>query len=172
MTGGSNTVPERVSIFVTVGTELPFNRLVRAVDEWAGLTGRGDQVFAQTGHSEFAPRHIRSSTMLDGRDFRRLFSEADLVIAHAGMGTIISALEAGQPLVVVPRRADLGEHRNDHQRATVDRLVERGLVTAVDETELGALLGSPPYSRFARSLPTRPGNDLVSAVRRFIRDIG
>ena len=51
---------------------------------------------------------------------------ADAIIAHAGMGTILTALEMGKPLLVMPRRAELGEHRNDHQLATAMRFADLG----------------------------------------------
>lgn len=165
-------VPDRASIFVTVGTELPFDRLIRAVDDWAGETGRGGDVFAQIGHGAYEPENVAWRPMLTGSDFRRLFASADLIVSHAGMGTILAALEDDRPLVVVPRRADLREHRNDHQLATVERLSQRGLISAVGETELAAILGSPAYPSYARTFPSRPCSDLLSTVRRFIGALG
>ena len=46
-------------IFVTVGTQGPFDRLVRAVDKWAGMRARAD-IFAQTGPSDYQSEHILS----------------------------------------------------------------------------------------------------------------
>jgi UDP-N-acetylglucosamine transferase subunit ALG13 len=124
-------------VFVTVGTELPFDRLVGALDDWAGARGYGDEVVAQIGHKGRHPKHIGWREMIEGVEFDALFDRADVVVAHAGMGTILRALERARPLIVVPRQASLGEHRNDHQLATVERLTELGLVHAADtETEL------------------------------------
>ena len=81
-------------IFVTVGTQIPFDRLVRTVDEWAGRTGRAD-VFAQIGDSRFAPRHLEAVPSLSPDEFEARFAAADVVVAHAGMGTILGALEFG-----------------------------------------------------------------------------
>ena len=59
------------------------------------------------------------------------------MIAHAGMGSIITALELGKPIMVMPRRASLGEHRNDHQVATAKRFAEQGrIMVAFNEKEL------------------------------------
>jgi len=124
-------------IFATVGTQLPFDRMIRAIDEWSALSGRSD-ILAQIGVSDFRPRHIQWVQSLRPAEFDRRFSEADLIISHAGMGTIITALELGKPIIVVPRRADLGEHRNDHQLATAKRFADMGLVSvAFQESELG-----------------------------------
>ena len=123
-------------IFVTVGTDGPFDRLVAAVDRWAGETGRTD-VIAQIGRSKLQARFMKSHEFLDPPQFAEHFAAAEFVIAHAGMGTILSALRYEKPLVVMPRRAALGEQRNDHQLATARRLMEMGKVTvAFDEAAL------------------------------------
>lgn len=127
-------------IFVTVGTQLPFDRMVRAVDDWAVSKGCSD-IFAQVGTSSYQPRRIRCVPSLHPAEFKRRFMEATIVISHAGMGSIISAVEVGKPLIVVPRRAALGEHRNDHQLATARRFVELGVIRAAfDEHEVGPMI--------------------------------
>lgn len=139
---GAGTVVsrERPMILVTVGTDGPFDRLVAAVDQWAGESGRSD-VIAQIGRSRFKPRFMRFHEFLTPVQFSELFTKADLVIAHAGMGTILSALRYQRPLIVMPRRASLGEQRNEHQLATAQHLMEMGRVTvAADEQALRARL--------------------------------
>jgi UDP-N-acetylglucosamine transferase subunit ALG13 len=123
-------------IFVTVGTELPFDRLVRAVDGWALANDRHD-VFAQIGKTDFRPGHIASAKFLAPADFARRFSSATAIVAHAGMGTILSALQWGKPILVMPRSAASGEHRNEHQLATARHLSSLGKVdVAFDEAQL------------------------------------
>lgn len=126
-------------IFVTVGTQIAFDRMVEVVDEWAGRTG--EDVFAQVGPSKSKFTHLRCAEFLEPADFDRYFNEASLVIAHAGMGSILSALSFGKPIIIMPRKAALGEHRNDHQMATAKRFVEKsGVSIAWDENELATLL--------------------------------
>ncbi len=162
-------IPERTSIFVTVGTELPFDRLVRAIDHWAGERGRGSEVFAQIGRTQFRPEHIGWAPLIDGNAFRQLFDHADLIVAHAGMGTILGALERSRPLIVVPRRAQLGEHRNEHQLATVARLAERELIdVAQDEVELIEWLDRGGHCARPRHLGPSADPRLIAAVRSAI----
>src|SRR5262249_19256768 len=123
---------DRHMIFVTVGVQLPFDRLVRAVDEWAGERRRTD-VFAQIGPSDYQPRHIEFSPFVDPPEFRRLVEAADVLVAHAGMGSIITALELGKPLLVMPRRADYGEHRNDHQLATARHMLAQNVINVAQD---------------------------------------
>jgi len=97
---------------------------------------RGD-VFAQIGKSESPPSHIEWQRFLSPPDFQSKAREAEVIIAHAGMGSILTALEFSKPIVLMPRRAHLGEHRNDHQWATVKHLSKDvGVAVAADELAL------------------------------------
>jgi UDP-N-acetylglucosamine transferase subunit ALG13 len=126
-------------IFVTVGTQIAFDRMVSVVDDWAARTG--EKVFAQTGPSQRTFTHLDCKGFLEPADFDRYFNEASLIIAHAGMGSILSALSFGKPIIIMPRKAALGEHRNDHQMATAKRFAgQTGVSIAWDENELAALL--------------------------------
>lgn len=156
----------RVAVFVTVGTELPFDRLIGVIDEWARRTGRGCEVFAQIGRTAHPPAHIRWAESVDSRTFRQLISEAEVIVAHAGMGSILTALEEGRNLVVVPRRADLGEHRNDHQLATVAYLAANGLVNvATDEGALIAYLDGEAGFTAPPPIGAAADASLIEAVR-------
>lgn len=127
-------------IFVTVGSQEPFDRLISAVDEWARTRSRTD-IFAQIASSSFQPAHIPFTQFLEPPEFNRMMQEAQIIVAHAGMGSIISALELGKPIVVLPRRAEFRETRNDHQVATAERFGEQGrIIVAADEHELAGSL--------------------------------
>lgn len=129
-------------ILVIVGTQLPFDRMTLAVDNWCGA-GPSREVFAQIGPTPWRPRYMKYAEYLDPAEYRRRLSEATLLIAHAGMGSIIDALSAGKPIIIMPRRAEYGEHRNNHQMATVSRFARYpGVYVATDEHELRRLLDS------------------------------
>ncbi|MEM7262700.1 MAG: glycosyltransferase [Planctomycetota bacterium] len=164
-------------IFVTVGAQLPFDRLVRVVDAWAGETGRTD-VFGQIANGE-RPTHMGWADFLEPEDYRKRVIEAEVVVAHAGMGSIITALEFERPIVVLPRLGDLGETRNDHQVATGRRLAEQGLVTATDnEAELRAQLDNldavmaQHAERAGTSIGDRASDGILDSIRGFLDDIG
>ena len=131
-------------IFVTVGTQLPFDRLIRAVDGWCGeCQVEAFAQIAEPGPRGYVPSWMAWQNFLSPEEFDQKFAGADLVIAHAGMGSIISALVAGKPVVIMPRRVALNEHRNDHQMATAEKFKNRpGVYVAMDETELPAVVES------------------------------
>lgn len=156
-------------IFVTVGTQLAFDRMVRVVDEWAGSTDPRPEVFAQIGPTEFVPRHIEHKAFVEPTEFAERARAATAIVAHAGMGSIITALTYAKPIIIMPRRADLGEQRNDHQLATAARFAGRpGVLVARDEGELPALLASLAELRAAEPIPEFASAGLIRAIRDFI----
>jgi len=155
-------------IFATVGTQGQFDRLIRTIDTWAGLRGRSD-VFAQTGPSGYRADHIRTEKFIDPAEFRRQVEAANLVISHAGMGSIITALELGKQIIVMPRKASLGEHRNDHQLATAKRFAEQGrILVAFTEAELIEKLDQVPLVAGAERLGIETSPRLLFTIRTFI----
>jgi len=153
---------------------MPFDRMVRAVDEWAAREGRRD-VFAQIGpaegdeSSDFEPRHIEWTRFLDPPDFQRRVREASALVAHAGMGSIITALQAGKPILVMPRRGDLQETRNDHQVATAERFYKLGRVrVAFDEAQLVRELSTLERLAAAELVSPWASEELLEALRHFI----
>lgn len=159
-------------IFVTVGTDLPFDRLIRVVDEWAGASGRKD-VFAQIGETDLAPRNIQYSKFLEPPQFVERFSQASTIVAHAGMGTILSALRYQKPIVVMPRRATLGEQRNEHQLATARRLSDMGKITvAMDEVEMRQMLDRLSHLTVKDKIGSHASPELISGIKTFIHSPG
>lgn len=159
-------------IFVTVGTQLPFDRLIRGADLWAAAHP-AIPVRAQTGQigpGGYRPRHMEATEMVAPPEFERLCRAARLIVAHAGTGSLLKAAACSTPILIMPRRAGLGEHRNDHQVATAEHLRSRpGVHVVTEEAELGpaidALLAGPPEPPGLAPFAD-PG--LVAAVRAVV----
>lgn len=157
-------------IFVTVGTQLPFDRLIRAVDAWAQAHPDAE-VFAQIGPGEYKPQYARWGDFVSPEEFDRYYAESQAIVAHAGMGTILTALQMAKPLLVLPRRADLGEHRNDHQVATARRFDAMGKVAvAFDESELSGKLDALLDSQASERIGAEASPGLIAALRGFIHE--
>jgi UDP-N-acetylglucosamine transferase subunit ALG13 len=157
-------------IFVTVGAQMPFDRLICAVDDWAGKRGRED-VVAQIGKTGLRPAHIQWTAFLMPDEFRQRVAQADIVIAHAGMGSIITALELGKPILVMPRRGHLNETRNDHQVDTARQFLAQGRIeVALDEAELAAKLEHLEDMTGTRrsSVSATAAPQLIQAIRKFV----
>ncbi|PSC02428.1 glucuronosyltransferase [Alsobacter soli] len=156
-------------IFVAVGTQMPFDRLIRAIDSWADSRGEND-VFAQCGDTGYTAKRIRMQSFLSPQEFTRCVESADLIVSHAGMGTIITALEKGKPILVMPRRACLGEHRNEHQLGTARNFApSNSIEVAFDEQELIAKMDRLVCGRESRSPISCDANpSLIKTIQDFI----
>lgn len=129
-------------IFVTVGGQLPFDRMVDVVDSIAATLD--ETIFGQIGETSRVPKNFEAVKFLSPKEFNARFSEARVVIGHAGIGTILTAQQLRKPVLLMSRRAAFGEHRNDHQLATVDQLRHiLGVYIFEDAAELQALLQQP-----------------------------
>lgn len=125
-------------IFVTVGGQLPFNRLIAAADRYAAQTD--EIVEAQTLTHDTWPA-LKAVHSLSGAQFREHCRTARVIVGHAGIGTFLTARELQKPLVLVPRRAALKEHRSDHQVDTAHALENHDGVQVVwDLDELPRIL--------------------------------
>ncbi len=123
-------------VFVSVGSMMPFERLVEAMDAFAARRPDLD-VLIQIGRGKTEPRHARFVRLMPPEAYKAIVAGCRLFVAHAGMGSIITAIEAGKPLLMLPRRQALGEHNTEHQRATAQSIGSRpGLHVAADETDL------------------------------------
>jgi UDP-N-acetylglucosamine transferase subunit ALG13 len=128
-------------IFATIGTQLPFPRLILALDEMA--PSLGEKIIAQTGKIDKPLRNIEHYESIAPQEFEDLFREARVVVAHAGIGTVIAAKKFSKPIILFPRKAVFGEHRNDHQLASANQLKNHsGVYIAWDEADLKRLLAS------------------------------
>lgn len=157
-------------IYVTVGTlrMAAFDRLLREMDEIAkDLT---EPVFAQIGPTDFTPCHMQSARYLPYVEAMRRIREAKLVVSHAGIGTTLLARCYGIRIVLLPRRARLGEHYNDHQMEIAEQLRGRpGVRVVVDQSQLrGAILAllaepRPDTASFGKGL-----DGIETAIRAFL----
>ena len=167
-------------IFVTVGNMDPFDRLVKAIDHWALTNPIDEKVFAQIGDGQYIPSHCEYVRRMPPDDFEKSFREASLVVSHAGIGTIITALELGKPIIVLPKRAALGEQRNEHQLATVRHFRRSELMMVADsEADLAGVLSrwksgtNASQELTSENVKTggwNPDEKLLKYVRNFVQD--
>lgn len=147
-------------IFLTVGSQLPFDRLVRAVDELFDEGILRERVFAQISHGTYRPKNFEAVVSLDKRSFDRTFETCSAIIGHAGMGIITMALDFGKPLLVMPRQKRYQEVVNGHQVALASKFEALGhILVAHDEHELPAKVDQ--LKSFA-PVPRRPDPEIVA----------
>ena len=125
-------------IFLTVGNwHKGFDRLVRAVDDLKGRGVIAEEVKAQIGSGNYRPKHLTVIKYCSPNEFIDNMTEARIVISHAGVGTMGQAIKLEKSIIVVPRKASMGEVSNDHQFITAKQLQAEGkILVAWDTAEL------------------------------------
>ncbi len=123
-------------IFLTVGNwHKGFKRLVKAVDELKGCGLITEEIIAQIGPSDYKPKFLTAIAYCSLDEFAAHIKAAGVIIAHAGIGTITHALKLKKTVIVVPRKASLGEHFDDHQFATAQALESEHKILVAYETD-------------------------------------
>jgi UDP-N-acetylglucosamine transferase subunit ALG13 len=153
-------------ILATVGTQLPFPRLLRVLDRIAAEHGL--KIVAQTCGNLADARALDQREFLAPSEFAVLAASARVIVGHAGIGTIFAAARLEKPLILFPRRAALGEHRNDHQQATAAAMADRtGIHIAWDDADLERLLLARDLAPLVTaSSPSR--ERLVATIAEFV----
>lgn len=128
-------------VVVTFGTQAGFG-FRRAVERLVTLMPQicapDATVLWQTGATDMHGLPIESHTSVPAKDLADAVSEADLVVAHAGIGSALLALEHGRCPVLLPRRRSFGEHTDDHQTFIARELSDRHLAIAAEADEVAA----------------------------------
>jgi UDP-N-acetylglucosamine transferase subunit ALG13 len=156
--------------FVTIGTQLSFNRLIKTIDKWVGETGAND-FYAQIGDTDYKPVNMKWDNFVDPENFKEKFLSAEIIISHAGMGTIISALEVGKPILVLPREKKFNEHRNDHQIDTARSFLKMNAIeVAFDENELIEKLNNLHLIKPKLKINPHASHELLTTLSDFINN--
>lgn len=127
-------------IFITTGTQFSFERLLRIMDKWAS-THPEEKLIAQTGKTNYFAEHIKVYEYLTPAQYIEIVKKASILVGHAGSGTMITACQHNIPVILMPRRFDLQEHRSEHQLGMAEEFSKReGVYIAYTESELFDLL--------------------------------
>ena len=117
-------------ILVTVGMHnQPFDRLIKTADEMATLVD--ESIIIQRGSSDFTPTFCTYFDFTDAAQMQILLSESRVMVSHAGAGSILNALRAGKPAVIVPRLKRFQEVFDDHQLELAEALAQQRKIVVV-----------------------------------------
>ena len=123
-----------MSTFVAVGNaKQPFRRLLDCVGSAVSILPQ--PVIVQRGYTPFTGSGCQVVEFMEMDEFDRNVRDADLVILHAGAGSVIHAVSAGKVPVIMARRAVNGEHVNDHQVEFAQALSKLGKVIVVNDPD-------------------------------------
>jgi UDP-N-acetylglucosamine--N-acetylmuramyl-(pentapeptide) pyrophosphoryl-undecaprenol N-acetylglucosamine transferase len=157
--GAEAVAPPKIRrVVVTLGTQgdFPFPRLVEAVRP---LLPTDVEVLWQLGSTP-APSGLGGRSLVPYAELSAAMAEADLVIGHGGVGTVLAALDAGRRPVIVPRRQAHGEHVDDHQAVFARTLGSLAVVSQPEDLTVDHL-----HAAAAQRIVPRSGAPLRLAGR-------
>lgn len=122
-------------IFVILGTQdKKFTRLLDSVQKQIDLNNidKSEEVIVQAGSTKYFSKNMKIVDYLSVSEFNNYIDKADLVICHAGVGTIISSLNKNKIVIAAARLKKYGEHVNDHQLQILNTFSQNGYILALD----------------------------------------
>lgn len=125
-----------ILIFVILGTQdKKFPRLLEAVQRQIDLGNIKEEVVAQTGSTKFKSKDIKALDYIAVNEFNQYIEKADIIITHAGVGSILTALNKGKRIIAAARLEKYGEHVNNHQLQILENFSKEGYVIPLNDFE-------------------------------------
>ena len=122
-------------IFVTVGTVMPFDRILGYVDDLIDEGFITETVVAQIGESDYSSKNFECHQTFHQDQMIGHLRSAKIAIVHGGSGSMLGAMREGCNVIGIPREAKHGEHYDDHQFELVGAFRDLGTVTEVHSKE-------------------------------------
>ena len=157
---------------VLLGTQNnDFHRLLDEVERNIQNKNINDEVIVQSGFTKYNSNNMKIFDMTSKENLEKLVDEADLVITHAGIGSIEMALEKGKKVIAVPRCKEYGEHVNNHQKDIEEEFNKKGLLIGIDDVnKLGqAIKQSEKF--FPIKYENRDNSQMINLIQLYIENI-
>ena len=126
-------------ILVMLGTQNnSFHRLLEEVQRCIDNKIIQDEVIVQAGATRFKSNDMKIFKLVSAKKLNQYVKDANFIITHGGVGSIVSCLKMGKKVIAVPRYKQYGEHVNDHQLQIIQTFDAQGFIKgikAVDELE-------------------------------------
>lgn len=155
-------------ILVVLGTQkFQFNRLLKEIDRLIEQNKINEEVFAQIGHSDYKPKNYDAVDFLDKDIFEKKVSSCDILITHSGVGSIISGINKGKPIIVVPRLKKYNEHVDDHQLEIAKAFSQKNYVLLCSEiNDLEEIIKEAKSHKFDKYVSQR--KKTVETISRYL----
>ena len=121
-------------IFVTLGTQKQqFTRILEIIEQSKLLKDK--KIIVQAGHTKFNSNHLEIKSFLSLEEMKKYTKEAEFIITHGGVGSIIDALNLDKKVLAVPRLSKYVEHVDNHQLEICEKLKTDGYIENLLENE-------------------------------------
>ena len=121
-------------ILVMLGTQNnSFHRLLEEIDRLIEIGKINDEVIVQAGYTKYKSQNMKIVDFVSNDEIEKLEQQADCIITHGGVGSIIGSIERGKKVIAVPRLKQYGEHVNDHQLDIVESFDKLGYIIGITD---------------------------------------
>lgn len=123
-------------ILVLLGTQNnSFHRLLEEIEKNIIDGTIAEDVVVQSGYTKFASVNMKIIDLMPSEELEKYQNEANLIITHGGVGSIISSLKKGKKVIAVPRHHEYGEHVNNHQDDIVKIFNDEGYIIGINDVK-------------------------------------
>ena len=142
---------------VTLGTQhQEFTRLLDYIEK-SDLKG---EIIVQAGYTKYESKRMKIFDFISYDEMEKYIDKSDLVITHAGTGSIVMPLKKDKKVIACARLSKFGEHVDDHQVELVDVFYSEGYILKVDE--------DTPLDEVLKNIKDFKPKKFVSNTKRFI----
>lgn len=157
-----------IKIFIPLGTQkFPFNRLIKEINRLIEKKAiKRENIFIQSAIFDIIPL-CDYTTILSNSSFQKKIEEADLIITHCGVNSIISCMRLNKKLIIVPRLKQYGEHVDNHQTEIANLMKNKFKICCLDN--VSKLLETVPIAINTQYKPWNGNPDqLITTIRNII----
>lgn len=117
-------------ILVTLGTQKQdFSRLLKYIED----SKIKDEIIVQAGLTKFESKKMKILDFINYNEMNDLIDKADLIITHAGTGSILTPLKKDKKVIACARLSKYSEHVDDHQLQIVEVFRDEGYLLELNE---------------------------------------
>ena len=121
-------------ILVLLGTQNnSFHRLLEEVEKNIKNKTIQEEVIVQAGYTKYESKNMKIIDFLPSEELEKLEQQANCIITHGGVGSIIGSIEKEKKVIAVPRLKQYGEHVNDHQLDIVESFDKLGYIIGITD---------------------------------------
>lgn len=158
-------------ILVMLGTQNnSFHRLLEEIDKLVEKGIINDEIIVQAGYTKYNSKNMKILGLMPKEELEKYQEDADLIITHGGVGSIVSSIEKGKKVIAIPRLHEYQEHVNDHQIEIVEKYSSENLIIGCKQvSDLENAIKK--VKKFTPKKFERSNSKMFEIIERFIDNV-
>lgn len=158
-------------ILVLLGTQNnSFHRLLEEIERLIRNKTISEEVIVQAGYTKYESENMKMLDFISNEELEELQKNANIIITHGGVGSIITSLKMEKKVIAVPRLHEYGEHVNNHQKEIVEKFHKNGNIIGIETVEeLEEAIKK--VKEFKPMHYTKDNSNMLEIIEKFVDDI-